>query len=110
MSDVSINASNESPATIRVNSPAPISPRTAATALQLDIDNPEAIMQIAQRLIKTIRRREGDYQAERTRATKRIQHLKGQAERYLANQLTQEVLEGYVRNNNSKAPHFVIPI
>jgi hypothetical protein len=36
--------------------------------------------------------------------------LEGQAERYLANQLTQEVLEGYVRNDNSKAPHFVIPI
>jgi hypothetical protein len=110
MSDVSINASNESPATTRVNSPAPISPHTAATALQLDINNPEAIMQITQGLIKTIRQQEGDYQAERTRATEWIRHLEGQAEQYLANQLTQEVSEGYVQNDNSKAPHFVIPI
>jgi hypothetical protein len=67
-------------------------------------------MQIAQGLIETIRQREGDYQAERIRTTEWIRQLEGQAERYLANQLTQEIPEGYVQNDDSKAPHFVIPI
>jgi hypothetical protein len=75
MSDVSINASNESPATTRTPTPIPISPRSAAVALQIDIDNPESIMQIAQGLIETLRRREGDYQAERNLTTERLQHL-----------------------------------
>src|ERR1035438_9055798 len=108
MSDVSINVSNESPATTRTPTPIPISPRSAAVALQIDINNPEAITQIAQGLIETLRRREGDYRAERALTTERLQYLEDQERRYLAALPTVAPPEGFVRNTDQRAPHFVI--
>jgi hypothetical protein len=110
MSDVSINASNESPTTTRTPMPLPISPRSAAVALQIDINNPEAITQIAQGLIETLRRRERDHQAERTLTTERLRYLEDQERCYLAALPTLTPPEGFFRNTDQRAPHFVIPI
>jgi hypothetical protein len=67
-------------------------------------------MQIAQGLIETLRRREGDYQAEHDLTTERLRYLEDQERRYLAALPTLVPPEGYVRNNDQCTPHFVIPI
>jgi hypothetical protein len=70
MSDYSIAASNEShadtPATLRSPTSAPLlSPRSTATILQLNQQNPEAVMDVTQGLIASIHKAQIERGAER---------------------------------------------
>jgi hypothetical protein len=116
MSDYSVNASNESnastPAALRSPySAPPISPRTAAVILQLNQQNPEAVMDVAQGLIASIHKAQTERGKEREVRDTRIRELEAQLEHERL-QMPQagEAPDGFVLNNNDRAPNFVIPI
>jgi hypothetical protein len=116
MSDYSVNASNESnastPAALRSPySAPPISPRTAAVILQLNQQNPEAVMDVAQGLIASIHKAQTERGEEREVRDTRIRELEAQLEHERL-QMPQagEAPDGFVLNNNDRAPNFVIPI
>src|ERR1700678_2407391 len=89
----------------------PLSPSTAAVGLQLEPNDPIALMHIAQGLIATIRKRETDYRAESDRWREQMAAQQIRFEEALARaQPREDAPEGYVLNIKERAPNFVIPI
>jgi hypothetical protein len=89
----------------------PISPHTAATILAINQENPEAVMDVAQGLIATIRKSQGERSAERETRDARIHQLEAQLEHErLQRPQPGEAPDGFVRNSEDRAPNFVIPI
>jgi hypothetical protein len=96
----------------RLSPPAlPLSPSTAAVGLQLNPENPDAIMHIAQGLLATIRKREADHRSEMDGWCEQMAVQKIRFKEALARaQPTENQPEGYVRNVEGRAPNFIIPV
>src|ERR1700678_3999638 len=89
----------------------PLSPSTAAVGLQLEPNDPIALMHIAQGLIATICKREADYRTESSSWREQMATQKLRFEEALARaQPSEDAPEGYVLNIKERAPNFVIPI
>src|ERR1700674_3714070 len=125
MSNVSINASNESPASSPPHSPnhtgeltvadiaaglagpaQAISPRTAANTLANFDGNPGAANLIARGLIETIKERDQRHDAERRRMQASINRLQEQVELLTPDNPP----SGFILNGEGQAPDFNLPI
>src|ERR1700678_633184 len=111
MSDASNGPSVASPRESPTPMAPPLSPSTAAVGLQLEPNDPIALMHIAQGLIATIRKREADYRIESNSWRERMATQQTRFEEPLARaQPREDAPEGYVLNVKERAPNFVIPI
>src|ERR1700678_838816 len=111
MSDASNDPSIASPRESPTPMAQPLSPSTAAVGLQLEPNDPIALMHIAQGLIATIRKREADYRTESHSWREQMAAQQIRFEEALARaQPREDAPEGYVLNIKERAPNFVIPI
>src|ERR1700678_1039872 len=111
MSDASTSPSVCSPKGTPPPMAPPLSPSTAAVGLQLDPNNPNALMHIAQGLLATIRKREADHRTESDSWCEQMAVQKLRFEEALARvQPREDAPDGYVLNMKERAANFVIPL
>jgi hypothetical protein len=102
---------NTPPAIRSPTSAPPISPRSTATILQLNQQNPEAVMDVAQGLIASIHKAQIERGAEKEARDARIRELEAQLQHErLQRPQPGEAPDGFVINNDDRTPYFVIPI
>jgi hypothetical protein len=118
MSDIAIDTLVEttissSPTIWSSTTPArPIFPTSDETIVELHQDNPIAILNIAKGLATTIRKKEEQSASATLTFAKKISDLEKQLDDYreAVSLPTSNQPEGYVINDNTRVPSFVIPI
>src|ERR1700678_4352604 len=111
MSDRSNNASVASPKGSPPPMAQPLSPSTAVVGLQLEPNDPNSLMHIAQGLLATIRKREAEHRIESDSWCEQMATQKLRFKEALARvQPREDRPDGYVLNIKERAPNFVIPI